>query len=265
MIKYWYFTGDTHGSGLMGRLYNIKQMPEVGATPSTIGVIILGDVGLNYYFDSRDKKLKDKVNRLGYQIYCVRGNHEARPQDVEGMGLQYDENVHGMVYCEADYPNIKYFKDFGIYQIFRYKIGVIGGAYSVDKKYRLLNGWQWFWNELLNENELQECLELFANQETFDLILSHTCPYQWRPTDLFLSCIDQSQVDTSMEEFLDMIQEPLCKWTRWAFGHYHDDRLVRPGAIMLYHKIISLDELMGNHMELQDFVIDPKYEEGLRT
>lgn len=65
-IKYWYLTGDTHGSGLLPRLYNIKTMPDVGAIPSTIGVIILGDVGLNYYLDDRDKKIKKEVNALGF-------------------------------------------------------------------------------------------------------------------------------------------------------------------------------------------------------
>lgn len=57
---------DTHGSGLLPRLYNIKTMPDVGAIPSTIGVIILGDVGLNYCLDDRDKKLKKEVNALGF-------------------------------------------------------------------------------------------------------------------------------------------------------------------------------------------------------
>ena len=57
---------DTHGSGLLPRLYNIKTMPDVGAIPPTIGVIILGDVGLNYYLDDRDKKIKKEVNALGF-------------------------------------------------------------------------------------------------------------------------------------------------------------------------------------------------------
>ena len=249
---------DTHGAGLLPRLYNIKTMPDVGAIPSTIGVIILGDLGLNYYLDSRDEKLKKQVNALGFQLYCVRGNHEARPQDVKGMEEIYDENVHGMIYYEPQYPNIKYFKDFGAYQISRYKVGVIGGAYSVDKEYRLLNGWQWFPNEQLSYLEQDQCYNLFKEND-FDLILTHTCPYDWRPTDLFLSFIDQSKVDSSMEEFLNNIKE--ITTARWAFGHYHDDRLVRPGAIMLYHKIISLDEMMGNHMELEGFAIDPKYNE----
>ena len=246
-----YCTGDCHS-----HFERFDNFYETITTP--VGMICLGDFGVNYYLNKRDKKNKDELCSKYPLItfYCVRGNHEARPQDVKGMEEIYDENVHGMIYYEPQYPNIKYFKDFGAYQISRYKVGVIGGAYSVDKEYRLLNGWQWFPNEQLSLSEQDQCYNLFK-ENNFDLILTHTCPYDWRPTDLFLSFIDQSKVDSSMEEFLNNIKE--ITTARWAFGHYHDDRLVRPGAIMLYHKIISLDEMMGNHMELEGFAIDPKY------
>lgn len=258
-IKHYFLTGDTHGAELLIRLFNLRQTIDEGIKPSSVGIIILGDVGLNYYLDGRDKKLKKKANSFGYQIYCVRGNHEARPKDIETMVKVYDEEVQGIVYYEPNFPNIKYFQDFGEYKIFNYKIAVIGGAYSVDKEYRLLNGWQWFCNEQLSLQEQEEAFALFKDEE-FDLVLSHSCPYAWRPTDLFLSFIDQSKVDTTTEVYLENLKEMAFKsWGRWAFGHYHDDRLVRPGAIMLYRKIISLDEMMGDHMALEGFVIDPKY------
>ena len=248
-----YCTGDCHN-----HFERFDNFYETITTP--VGMICLGDFGVNYYLNKQDKKNKDELYSKYPLItfYCVRGNHEARPQDVKGMEEIYDENVHGMVYYEPQYPNIKYFKDFGAYQISRYKVGVIGGAYSVDKEYRLLNGWQWFPNEQLSYLEQDQCYNLFKEND-FDLILTHTCPYDWRPTDLFLSFIDQSKVDSSMEDFLNNIKE--ITNAHWGFGHYHDDRLVRPGAIMLYHKIISLDEMMGNHMELEGFAIDPKYKE----
>lgn len=248
-----YCTGDCHN-----HFERFDNFYETITTP--VGMICLGDFGVNYYLNKQDKKNKDELYSKYPLItfYCVRGNHEARPQDVKGMEEIYDENVHGMVYYEPQYPNIKYFKDFGAYQISRYKVGVIGGAYSVDKQYRLLNGWQWFPNEQLSYLEQDQCYNLFKEND-FDLILTHTCPYDWRPTDLFLSFIDQSKVDSSMEDFLNNIKE--ITNAHWGFGHYHDDRLVRPGAIMLYHKIISLDEMMGNHMELEGFAIDPKYNE----
>ena len=42
---------------------------------------------------------------------CVRGNHEMRPEDVEGMISVYDEKVCNNVYVEEQFPHIKYLKD----------------------------------------------------------------------------------------------------------------------------------------------------------
>lgn len=40
----------------------------------------------------------------------------------------------------------------------------------------------------------------------FDFVLTHTCPRCWEPTDLFISGIDQSAVDKSMEDWLDKLK-----------------------------------------------------------
>ena len=40
----------------------------------------------------------------------------------------------------------------------------------------------------------------------FDFVMTHTAPYNSRPVDKFLDCVDQSTVDTSMEEWLEEYQ-----------------------------------------------------------
>ena len=40
-----------------------------------------------------DKKYKKLLNSQGYHIYCVRGNHEERPENIPGMILVEDINV----------------------------------------------------------------------------------------------------------------------------------------------------------------------------
>ena len=55
-----------------------------------------------------------------------------------------------------------------------------------------------------------------------DYVLSHTCPYNTRPTHLFLHSIDQSTVDSSMEVWLQKIADRLS-FKHWYFGHFHDD------------------------------------------
>ena len=76
------FTGDTHGGvSTIARVGNIQRnMPQYKSEETAI--VILGDTGLNFYLNNTDKKYKKLLNSMGYHIYCVRGNHEQRPNLV---------------------------------------------------------------------------------------------------------------------------------------------------------------------------------------
>lgn len=157
------------------------------------------------------------------------------------MILEYDENVLGETYYQPEYPHIRYFKDFGKYQLGSYSVAVIGGAYSVDKYYRLMQDWQWFENEQLSDIEKQECLDLLAGKY-YDFVFTHTCPFSWRPKDLFLGSIDQYTVDTSTEVFLETLKNQI-QFGTWLFGHYHNDRLERPRVEMFFNDIENLNDI----------------------
>ena len=125
-----YITGDTHGD--MNRIVRFCERME---TSQEDIMIILGDVGLNYYGDSRDRRNKEKVANLPITLFCIHGNHERRPTTIVEYKLQ--EWNGGKVWVEEAYPNILFAKDGEIYDIAGMKTIVIGGAYSVDKFYRL--------------------------------------------------------------------------------------------------------------------------------
>ena len=109
MIKNWIVTGDTHGR-VHGRIVEIaNKYPDY--KPEETGIIILGDVGLNYYLSRTEKKNKKIINESGYTLFCVRGNHEQRPEDVPGMISIYNSEVKNSLWIEEDFPNIKYLKD----------------------------------------------------------------------------------------------------------------------------------------------------------
>lgn len=240
MIKQWLVTGDTHGK-------NYKRLQTITGDPNETAVIILGDAGFNFYLNKSDRKEKRLCQETGYTIYCVRGNHEERPENISIMQQWYDEEIKGIVYREAEFPNIRYLMDGCVYSIHGHSALVIGGAYSVDKWYRLSHfptnaKWTgWFKDEQLTKAEMAHIEKQFAGQH-FDFILSHTCPYSWQPFDLFLGGIDQSTVDNSMELWLDQFKE-LISWDVWLFAHFHDTRLVRPGAEMYYHEIEALETI----------------------
>ena len=249
MITQWWVTGDTHGD--FSRFYKLN---EAVPKDEVWGVIILGDAGLNFWLNKRDKKNKyricNKYSKL--RFYCVRGNHEARPEDIEDMEKIWDDEVNDEVYWEPQYPHIKYFIDGFEYNINGYKILVCGGAYSVDKYWRLekqaagfYSGW--FANEQLSEEERNLIMSLVKGHR-YDLILAHTCPYEWMPRDLFLSCVDQSTVDNSMELWLgELLQK--CSWGVFLCGHYHDDRILAPHAQMLNLDIKNLEDIMEYWLE----------------
>ena len=218
MIENWVVTGDCHSN-----MSRFAEYPYV--RDGTTGIIILGDAGVNYFMNNRDTSAKKKLQNSGYEFYLVRGNHEARPEDCEGIKWEYDENVKGTVGIDSAFPAIHYFRDGDTYDIDGHSCLVIGGAYSVDKYYRLQKGYpyQWFENEQLSKEERNEIFEKIRGKE-FDIVLTHTCPRSWEPVDLFISGLDQSTIDKSMEDWLDMVKIAI-KYKVWLFGHFHADRI----------------------------------------
>lgn len=257
MIKHWLLTGDTHGN-VVGRLERIRMfLPSFN--PEETAVIILGDAGLNFWLNKSDKKNKERTSAFGYTIYCVRGNHEERPENIPTYSLQFDENVGNSVWVEEEFPNIKFFVDGGRYLIDGYSVLTIGGAYSVDKWYRLARAGVcskldadfnnpkktgWFPDELLTDTEMSLIsAECEVSPMTFDFVLSHTCPIMWEPTDLFLNGIDQEGVDKSMEVWMNELKDKI-DYKYWCFGHFHADRAERPHVEQYYERYETLNDVI---------------------
>lgn len=54
-------------------------------------------------------------------------------------------------------------------------------------------------------------------------MLSHTAPLKYEKGELFLDGVIQSDVDKSMEQWLDEIEDKL-EYKHWWFGHYHGEK-----------------------------------------
>lgn len=258
MIKNWLLTGDTHG-----KVYNrLMDIVDAGYEPAETAVIILGDVGFNFYLNKSDYHNKQKCNEVGMTIYCLHGNHEEHPK-VLGYPTVYDELVQNDVYIQDEFPNIKYLVDGKIYHFGKYSALCIGGAYSVDKFYRIANysqsnGWSgWFPSEELTKSEMNQIMA-DVKGVTVDFMFTHTAPYTLMPVDLFLPQIDQKQISKEMEYFLDDIKKQVT-WKYWCFGHYHKDRVESPYVEQFYFHFESLDEIVDywayydNNQSLKDW------------
>lgn len=227
-----YITGDTHRD--FSRLYNLKSKEDDM-------LIVLGDAGINYCLNEDDISYKEYLKRFKLNLFCIRGNHEERPENINTY--KEIEMFGGKVSIEEDYPNLIFAKDGEVYNIDGKSVLVIGGAYSVDKEYRLLYGHKWFKDEQLTKEEMNNILEKVRGKH-FNIILTHTCPYKYEPREVFMQGLDQSKVDKSMEHFLDKIEENIS-YDKWYCGHYHTEKQIDKLEFMFGRiKIFNKDEFV---------------------
>jgi 3-oxoacid CoA-transferase subunit A len=230
-----YITGDTHRE--FSRLYNLKEIEDDM-------LIILGDSGINYFLNEEDVKYKDYLKRFNIKLFCIRGNHEERPEYINTY--KEVEMFDGKVFMEEDYPNLIFAKDGEIYNIDGKSVLVIGGAYSVDKDYRILYGYKWFKDEQLSKKEMDNIFEKVKGKH-FDIVLTHTCPYKYEPKEVFMQVLDQSKVDKSMEHFLDKIEESI-DYDKWYCGHFHTEKQIDKLEFMFGRiKVFNKDEFVPKY------------------
>jgi len=213
-------TGDTHGD-----FKRVGALCDKLNTTAADTLIILGDAGINYVGGAKEYWFKHKLSEhLPIGLLCIHGNHERRP---ESMGSYKEVEWNGgIVYAEPQFPNLRFAKDGEIYDIAGKKCIAIGGAYSVDKPFRLAEGWHWFADEQPSP-EIKTRVEqrLAAENWQVDVVLSHTCPLKHEPRETFIAGVDQSGVDKSTEIWLDSIEERLS-YKKWLCGHYHTSKVI---------------------------------------
>ena len=245
-----FLTGDTHGSFEhevgFGRIVDFCQSQEQAGHPLTKQdiVIILGDAGIKYCHDYRDEHFKNLIRlRIPCALLCLHGNHELRPESIrtpDGSKLYHKKPfMGGEVWCQKGFSNILFAVDGSVYNLNGLSTLAIGGAYSVDKHFRLANGYRWFPDEQPSEKtkrRVESVLE--AKNNAVDVILSHTVPFEHQPTEFFMNGIDQSTVDNSTEHWLQSIHDKTT-FKHWYAGHFHCDK--QKGDVqILYTSIIPV-------------------------
>ena len=103
-----YLTGDTHG-----QFARVDTFCRIMETKKTDTMIILGDAGFNYYLDKRDVRAKEYASKFPITLFCIHGNHEARPQELKTYVERH--YLGGRVFFEEAYPNILFAIDGEVY------------------------------------------------------------------------------------------------------------------------------------------------------
>ena len=215
---HYFITGDYHG-----QFGGLKDFCKKAETTTNDVLIILGDAGVNYTLKDNDLWLKRSLTKIPITFAFVHGNHEERPYNVPGYKLVPSPFGAGNVWFDERFPN-QFFFDDGEYTLGDKPALVIGGAYSVDKNYRLMSGNKWFESEQISSEMKAKLLQETAGKH-YNYILTHTCPTNYIPRDMFLSVIKQEEVDRSTEDFLQLIHNQIT-YDAWYCGHWHTDRIV---------------------------------------
>ena len=212
-----YITGDTHRK----EFDRIEEFCEEYETTTDDVMVILGDAGINFHGEPGDSDLKRELSDLPITLLCIHGNHEMRPETIR----TYDEEDRfgGVVYMEPVFPNLLFAKCGEIYELDDNRCLVIGGANSIDK-YQRIEGVNW-WADEQPSDYIKERVEARLEKEKWrvDIVLSHTCPFNYLPREQFLPGVRQSLVDNSTEKWLQYIEERL-EYDEWYCGHFHTDK-----------------------------------------
>lgn len=240
-----YITGDTHRD-----FTRISEHCAKHNTTKEDLMIILGDSGINYYGSKGggyydDNSVKQMLADLPITFMLVRGNHEMRPSNIPSYReeLILAKEYAGFFMVEEEYPSLLFAVDGERYGLLGKWAAVYGGAYSVDKPWRTRGTW---WpDEQLSEQELSRFYTSLAwdydsiENEKPEIILTHTCPKKYTPTETFLPGIDQSTVDDTMERWFDSYEALMPPDVKWYCGHWHIDKTIDRMRFM-FKDIITL-------------------------
>jgi 3-oxoacid CoA-transferase subunit A len=208
-----YVTGDFHGqiSDLAERVECIPNSSKDDL------LIVLGDCAFFYsvYYNDlgKDFARQKYAAKLPITLLCIQGNHEVPYKEM----LAKKNKLLGGDGFES---NGIYFADNGtVLKINGKKCLVVGGAYSVDKDWRLMRGSAWWNNEELSDDELNSIYEKVKNSH-YDFVLTHTCPYDKLPREVFLEGVDQSKIENRTEKALQRIKYAIT-FDHWYCGKFH--------------------------------------------
>lgn len=245
-----FITGDKHGE------YTDLSHKLVKANADANDVcIILGDHGTLYYDDAGSDRKKALLAMNLPTFICLHGNHDRRPDcaafDHEFLDIETPLYA-GQFYRDKKRPTILYTKEYGWYRFGSKMVFVIGGAYSIDKYRRFdmqkmgMSSYLWFSDEQLFPRERAEAQNMLKRAvldlESDDFyIMSHTAPLKYLPHEVFISGIDQSKVDQTMEKWMDTLELDL-PYVKWYAGHFHADKTIDRMHFM-YNDLVLFDEL----------------------
>ena len=243
-----WLTGDTHCGADMRKLESKYYLEQQGVSFAQGDyLIILGDFGFPFLISDVEEyersggtagkysRYMQWFSKQPYTVLFVDGNHEnhdwwSRQEVTEMYGGRVQVHPHA--------PNVVHLMRGEIYTIEGKKFFAFGGAYSIDKQWRI-EGTSWWREEEASLDEIKNALDNLEREgNRVDHILTHTMP---------MGLID-GMVQNGMRafpcrtaEFLDTVLERV-EYGSWYCGHFHvDTDLEEKRLHILYNRILPLE------------------------
>ncbi len=201
-----YFIGDIHGE-FVPLTYALTKRYKL----HDCSVIVCGDIGmgfykLGYYIDTF-KTMNKKLLACNIQLYMLRGNHD----NPDYFNYTPQELVN--------FSNIHLVQDYTVLHINNHNILCVGGAASIDKKFRTKDVDWWEFENVLPYEKI--------DYTDIDIVCTHCAPMFCNPSYKRISWMDdeldaKSRADRNQlaKMYFDLIE--LNELHYWFYGHYHD-------------------------------------------
>lgn len=231
-----YITGDTHGD--LGR-FTTKWMSGIDSWTKEDVLIICGDFGFVLEENSHESWKLDQLEKFPFEIAFLDGNHESFPA-LE----RYPQVTHHGARANQVRKNIFWLRRGEVYTIQGYTFWVFGGAYSMDKPFRiayqrLCGGTTvWFEEEMPSNEEYRRGAASLNACNFPDYILTHTAP-----ASVIFRIMQQmpDPHEAELNGFLDQVYMK-CRDNikHWYFGHLHLDQPVTDKVTACYTLVHKL-------------------------
>jgi DNA repair exonuclease SbcCD nuclease subunit len=242
-----FYLGDIHGNFNLihqyVKLYGIKDAH----------IIQVGDFGVGFKTVEKETRMLEMFHDIlvknNVHVWAIRGNHDYKPH--------FDNDPFG-------FTNIHLIPDYTVLELVGKRILCIGGAISVDRKYRYTKAQRvgnfdnqtlgvesWWPDELfiLDRDKLGEMRDI-------DIVVTHTAPHYCEPDNTFgfgpfVEGIVRETGDTELKTDLLVERQQVTdaftilkmnnNITHHYYGHFHKTDVMNYDGIK--HRLLNVNEL----------------------
>ena len=229
-----FLTGDTHGTLDFGKVLRFAEVANNLTRDDYL--IILGDFGFLWSDPTSDVENErlDWLETQPFTTLFLDGNHE-NFDVIEALPVT--EAFGGRV--QEVRPHVIHLMRGERYEIGGHSFFVVGGAHSIDKKWRTPHK-SWWPHEVPDAAERERIAAAALDAGEVDCVLTHCPPtgqYQryrarfsgfWGPDDEYT-------------QWLEDHVEGIVSYKRWFFGHLHMDLPLDEVHTVLFNQVFDLD------------------------